>query len=108
MSYDDEDPWAEEEAAEDRRRDVDLEQAAMDAAGDALHRARRAGRCVHASAVGYISPPVYPEQQGLRPGQVACTDGPVRADGRRGCGAVFASDAAWCQAMDDAIEGVTA
>jgi hypothetical protein len=94
----DNDTWADVEAAEDGRRDVDLEMAEMHAAGDALHAARAAGRCVHASAVGYISPPVYPEQRGLHPGQ-------VKADGRRGCGAVFGSDEEWYAAMDDAIEG---
>jgi hypothetical protein len=99
----DEDPWADVEALETQRRDVGLEMAEMTAAGDALHAARAAGRCVHASAVGYVSPPVYPEQHGLRPGQVACTDGPVKADGLRGCGEVFASDEAWGVAMDDAI-----
>lgn len=105
MYPDDEDPWAEEEATQTARTDADLDMAEMNAAGDALWAARDAGRCVHASAVGYLPKPCYPEQVGLRPGQVACTDGPVKADGHRGCGAVFASNDAWYAAMDEAIEG---
>jgi hypothetical protein len=91
----------------DARRDVDLEMAAMAAVGDAIAAARNAGRCAHQSAVGYLSPPCYPEQEGLRPGQLRCTDPfPGGApEGWRGCGAVFDGDDDWDNAMNDAICG---
>lgn len=99
------DPWMEEEAAQTARHEVDAEMAELAAAGDALWAARRAGRCVHASTVGYLSSPVYPEQRGLRPGQLRCTDPAPggAADGGRGCGAVFDGDDAWYAAMDAAV-----
>jgi hypothetical protein len=90
----DDDPGMDEEARWLERVDADLEMAEMAAAGNALHAARKAGRCVHAGAVGYLPDPVYPEQVGLKPGQLRCTDG---------CGQVFASDEDWLAAMDAAI-----
>ena len=57
-------------------------------------RAQRAGRCCHTSSVGYRDPPFYPEQEGLRPGELCCTSG---------CGRVFASDRDWYIAINDAI-----
>jgi hypothetical protein len=95
MTYDT-DPWMEIEAIEQERRDADMEMTEMVAAGNAIARARKAGRCCHTSAVGYISPAVYPEQEGLKPGQSRCTEG---------CGAVFESDQDWYEAMDAATEG---
>ena len=92
------DPWAEVEAMEQERLDADLEQAEMYRQGAALEAARKAGRCCHQGAVGYIGQVVYPEQEGLEPGQLRCTDG---------CGQVFASDEDWWQAMHDAIEGAS-
>lgn len=98
MSGYDEDPWAEEEAAQNVRWDADLEMADMAAAGDAIAAARKAGRCAHQSAVGYAPKGHrhYPEQEGLKRGQVRCTDG---------CGRVFASDEDWYAAMDEAVAG---
>jgi hypothetical protein len=93
--YDD-DFGAEMEAIETARMDADLAQAEMERAGNAFHAARKAGRCVHGGAVGYLPDPVYPEQVGLKPGQLRCTDG---------CGAVFASDEDWLAAIDQAVYG---
>jgi hypothetical protein len=94
VSYrDDEDAWAEDEAAELGRLDADLEMAEMDAAGDAIAAARKTGRCLHMSAQGYLPG----EDRGIRPGQLRCTDG------GRGCGAVFQGDEDWYAAMDEAV-----
>ena len=102
MTYhEDTDPWMEREAEEDerqaRRMDADAEMASMTRVGNAMARAERAGRCTHGSAVGYRKPAVYPEQEGLTPGQSRCTGG---------CGQVFDSDDAWYAAMDAAIRGI--
>lgn len=78
----------------DARRDADLEQSQLQAAGDRIHAVRRSGRCAHQSSVAYRNPPVYDTQRGLRPGQSRCTDG---------CGRVFDSDQDWHDAMDDAL-----
>jgi hypothetical protein len=93
MSWDT-DPWMEQEALEAERLDADMEMAEMAAVGNAIARARRAGRCAHQSSVGYLPKPVYPEQEGLKPGQSRCTEG---------CGRVFDSDEDWYAAMDAAI-----
>jgi hypothetical protein len=82
------------EAWSEARREADAEQAELEAAGVAIARARARGVCTHGSVVGYRNPPFYPEQEGLQPGQLRCTDG---------CGAVFDSDEAWSLAMDEAI-----
>lgn len=98
--YEDTDPGMEREAEEEermqRRADADAEMAEMTRVGNMVARAHAAGRCTHGSAAGYINPPVYPEQVGLEPGQLACT---------AGCGAVFDSDEEWLEAMDKAIRG---
>ena len=88
----DTDPWMEQEALEDERLWADMEQAEMEAA-------ERAGRCTHGSAAGYHDPPLYPEQHGLKPGQLACT----KHTG--GCQAVFDSDEDWHAAMHAAVHG---
>lgn len=75
-------------------QDADIEQWEMEQAGAAIAAARKAGRCAHQSVVGYLPVPVYPEQEGLRPGEQKCTDG---------CGEVFASDQDWYDAMDAAV-----
>lgn len=87
------DPWAEMEAMEDERRDADREMAEMAAVGNAMARARARGVCQHTSIVGYLPTPVYPEQEGLAPGQSRCTEG---------CGATFDSDDEWFYAMEAA------
>jgi len=92
----DTDPWMEIEALETERWEADMEQAEMVRAGNAIARARKAGICCHTSAVGYLASPVYPEQEGLRPGQSRCTEG---------CGRVFGSDQEWYAAMDAAVSG---
>jgi hypothetical protein len=81
-SFDD-DPGAELEAIETERLDADLLMAEMQRSAHAAHLSRQAGRCPHLSWVGYIRSPVYPAQERLRPGQVACTDD---------CGEIFASE----------------
>lgn len=63
--------------------------------GQAMHAARKAGRCCHNSAVGYLPKPVYPEQEGLKPGQKRCLDG---------CGQVFDNDDDYVSAMREALE----
>jgi hypothetical protein len=97
MNYRDEDPWAETEALEAEQFDADLLQSEMDAQGDAIARAWKAGRCTHGSATGYMRPPVSAAQEGLKRGQLRCT---------AGCKAVFGSDQDWYDAMDAALEGV--
>ena len=92
----DEDPWADVEAMETARMDVDLEMAEMAAAGDATAAARRAGRCPHMSSVGYSGGPHRAEQEGMKRGQVRCTDK---------CGQTFGSNDEWYAAMDAAMEG---
>ena len=92
----DEDPWADVEALENERFEADLEQAEMVRAGNAFAAAQRAGRCTHGSSVSYRSPVVYPEQEGLRPGQSRCT---------AGCKRVFESDEDWHAAIAAAVEG---
>lgn len=94
MSWrDDEDPWADDEAAELGRLDTDLEMAGMRAAGNAVAAARKAGRCPHQGAAGYLAG----EDRGLKPGQLRCNDN------GQGCGAVWDSDEDWYTAMDKAI-----
>ena len=70
----------------------------MAAVGNAIHAARKAGRCCHQSAQGYRGGPRSAQQEGLTPGQLRCTDG-----GGFGCGAIFASDDDWADAMEEAI-----
>ena len=86
-------PGADDEALETQRLDADLEQAQMERAGNAIARARRAGRCPHQSAQGYSGGPRSAQQEGLKPGQLRCTDT---------CGAVFGSDEEWYTAMIEA------
>ena len=74
--------------------DADLEMLELEAVGDAIWKAERTGRCCHSSAVSYRSPAYYPEQEGLRPGQLRCRD----------CHQVFLSDADWDEARVDAID----
>lgn len=95
MYYDD-DPMADLEAIETQRMDARIEQAEMEQMGHMVDAALAAGRCIHGSAVGYLSPPVYPAQEGLKAGQLRCTSG---------CGTVFDSDEDWYAAMDDALIG---
>lgn len=97
MIYDDID--TDTEAIETLRRDADLEMAQWDAAGRAIDAARKAGRCTHLGTVGYVGKVFYPEQEGLKPGQLACTEH------TNGCNAVFGSDDEWYAAMDDAVDG---
>ena len=96
MIYDDETTADAMEAWSEARYDVDQEMADMDAVGDAIARVRRTGRCLHLSAVGYNPKPHRPEQEGLKPGELRCTEG---------CGRVFTSDDDWYVGMDDAVEG---
>ena len=63
--------------------------------GNAIARQEAKGVCCHQGVVGYLAEPVYPEQIGLSPGQVRCTDG---------CGAVFASEDDWFAAMGYALD----
>lgn len=94
------DPGAEEEARQLAAYDADLELAEGAAMGDAIHAARQRGVCPHQSAVAYRKPPAYPAQEGLRPGQLRCTD-----PDPGGCGRVFDSDEDWVAAMDAAARG---
>jgi hypothetical protein len=90
----DDDAGYEAEAIEAERMDADIEQARMEAIGARFAAAEAAGVCTHGRAVGYIDPPVYPEQAGLRPGELRCASG---------CGEVFRSDAEWIAATHAAI-----
>ena len=90
----DEDPWAEHEAMETERMDADLEMAELAAAGNAVAAARRADRCPHQSSVGYSGGPRSVQQEGMKRGQVRCTDK---------CGQTFGSDEEWYEAMEEAI-----
>lgn len=97
MSYPDDDPAAENEAIWLGRLDADIEMAEMTAVGDAIAAAEKRGICTHGSAAGYMNPPASQAQVGLKPGQLRCTKG------TSGCRRVFASDADWYAAMDEAI-----
>lgn len=74
-------------------QDADFEMRELEEAAAQATSQRKRGICQHLSAVGYLPTPVYPEQVGLKPGEVVCTDG---------CGQVFVSDDAWFEAMRDA------
>ena len=74
--------------------DADIEMAELEAMGNAIHSQRQRGVCCHQSAVGWIPEPCYPEQVGLKPGQLRCTDG---------CRQVFNSDDDWFDAMAEAV-----
>jgi hypothetical protein len=76
--------------------DADLEMAEAAEIGAAIHARQKQGICCHLSAVGYVGRVIYPEQEGLLPGQVRCRDG---------CGTVFASDEEWQETMMQTIEG---
>lgn len=93
MLIDDEDPYGYDTEAV--YRDADLEQAQWTAEANRLHALRNQGVCTHSSSVslpdsGEI---FYPEQEGLKPGEVACTEH------TGGCTAVFPSQDAWFEAM---------
>lgn len=75
-------------------QDADIEMAELEAAGARIAQWRRSGGCAHQGAVSYRNPPVYPEQEGLEPGQLRCTDG---------CGMVFADDEAWSDAVAEIL-----
>lgn len=91
--YDDEDPWADVEAVETMRHDADLEMAQMTRHANYLAKLRKQGICTHSSGVMYRDPPVYPAQEGLKPGQSRCTEG------TNGCERVFGSDDEWYAAQ---------
>lgn len=93
----DTDPWMEVEALENERAEADHQQAQMEAAGNAMHRAQQRGICTHGSVVGYLRPAVYPEQNELKPGESMCTEH------TGGCRRIFTSDAEWYAAMDEAV-----
>ena len=76
-------------------QDADFEMAEARNVGNAIARQEAKGVCCHQGVVGYLAEPVYPEQIGLSPGQVRCTDG---------CGAVFASEDDWFAAMGYALD----
>jgi hypothetical protein len=66
--------------------------------GRALANARKRGNCCHSSVVGYVPGGVfYPEQVGLNPGELRCTEG------TNGCDRVFFSDEDWDQARQEAL-----
>ncbi|MEV0236825.1 hypothetical protein [Nonomuraea sp. NPDC050786] len=94
MSYFEDDYGTDMEAIETLRRDADLEQAAMEREGNRLAALRRRGICTHGSVVGYVGKVIYPEQEGLKPGQSRCTEG------TNGCKRVFNSDEEWVAAME--------
>ena len=71
-------------------QDADIEQAEFEAEGRRLAALKRRGVCTHGSAVGFSGTVTYPEQEGLKVGQMRCTDG---------CGRVFESDEAWMEAV---------
>lgn len=74
--------------------DADMEQAEYERIGAHVAQLEGAGVCCHLSAVGYMPEPFYPAQVGLLPGEVRCTDG---------CGATFASEDAWQDAVSEAV-----
>lgn len=77
-------------------QDADIEMAMYAREARALDAARARGECAHSSAVGLPDSGkiFYPEQEGLRPGQVRCTEG---------CGTVFESDAEWDRARMEVL-----
>lgn len=91
--YDD-DFGSEMEAIEQERFDADVLQAEMNRRGNHLAALEKRGICTHSSAAGYRNPPIYPEQKGLKPGQLRCTKG------TNGCKRVFDSDEDWHAEME--------
>ena len=73
-------------------QDADIEQFEMEQIGRSIAQARKAGHCTHQSVVGYRQPIFYPEQEGLKPGQMRCTEG---------CGRVFEDDDDWYYARHE-------
>lgn len=69
-------------------RDADIDMAYGNAESNRLRRLRNSGVCTHTSACGLPDSGeiFYAEQEGLKPGQVACTEH------TNGCEAVFDSD----------------
>ncbi|ATM24508.1 hypothetical protein SMD44_p10009 (plasmid) [Streptomyces alboflavus] len=92
MYYEDETTADALQAWSDDRLQADLEQAEMEAQGDRLYAHEQAGFCTHQSAVGYLTVPFYPEQEGLRPGEYRCTGG---------CGSLFRNETEWVDASRD-------
>lgn len=81
MSY-----WYDEEAV---YQDADIEQMEMEEESNRLWALRAQGICIHGSAVGFSGEVHYPEQEGLKIGQLRCTDG---------CGTIFNDDEEWYEA----------
>jgi hypothetical protein len=92
--YDDFDYGSEMEAHYSAQLDADLEMAQMAEVGEQMRSQQARGICQHNSAVRYTPTIFYPEQIGLKPGQLRCTDG---------CGEVFADDEDWDRAMESAL-----
>lgn len=78
-------------------QDADIEKWEMEQVGNAIHKLEAAGICTHQSAVGVSASGeiFYPEQVGLKRGQLRC----------HGCKEVFDSDEDWDYARHYAIEG---
>lgn len=66
--------------------DADLEMMEAEIIGHGIAARQKQGICCHLSAVGWVGEVIYPEQEGLLPGQVRCRDG---------CGMLFSSDEEW-------------
>lgn len=77
-------------------QDADVEMAEAAIIGNTIAALQKRGICCHNSAVSYRETPVYPEQEGLKPGQYRCTDG---------CGTVFGNEEDWIRAMSEVVEG---
>jgi len=77
-------------------QDADFEMREMEEVGRQMTAQRKRGVCQHASAVGFTGTVNYPEQEGLRTGELRCTEG---------CARVFADQDAWFDAMESARFG---
>lgn len=88
-------------------QDADIEQAQAIQDSNHIDRQRAKGICMHNSVVGgghngqgpLEGGAYYPEQIGLKPGQMRCTEG---------CGEIFESDEDWHDAREDARYAKTA
>lgn len=80
------------------RLDADREQAAAERLGAVITWRRNHGICCHQRAVGYSDAPEYPEQQGLGPGELRCTEHTA------GCQRIFDSEDHWRSARREAVD----
>ena len=66
-------------------QEADIEMAEVWRSNVRYNVAHKIGACLHQGGYSYMSPPVYPEQALIKPGEFICYD----------CHAIFPSEDAW-------------